>query len=88
MKSGTLIDLPQGIPSRLQEEIHKKFPNKDLNELTIRYYESVEDVGYEYFTEKVLATSNDESAVRYLGVAEKIPQKFMRPKTDNSSPNS
>jgi hypothetical protein len=66
MKSGTLLDRTQEIPSRLQEEIHKKFPDQDLNELTIRYYESVEDVGYEYFTEKVLPTSDDEAAVRYL----------------------
>lgn len=66
MKSGTLIDRTQEIPSRLQEEIQKKFPDKDLNELTIRYYQSVEDVGYEYFSEKILSTSNDKAAVRYL----------------------
>jgi hypothetical protein len=62
MKSGTLLNPTQEIPSRLQEEIHKKFPHKNSNELTIRYYESVEDVGYEYFTEKVLQNSNEESS--------------------------
>ncbi|NWF60520.1 MAG: hypothetical protein HXY43_14965 [Fischerella sp.] len=66
MKTGTLLDPTTKIPSYLSEQIKKHFPDKDLNDLTIRYYESVEDVGYEYFQEKVLPTCNYDPAVKYL----------------------
>lgn len=66
MKAGTLLDPTTEIPDRLREQIKNHFPGQGLSELTIRYYESVEDVGYEYFTEKVLPTCNNDPAVRYL----------------------
>ena len=66
MKTGTLLDLTQEIPSRLSEEIKKYFPDKELRDLTIRYYVSVEDVGYEYFTEKVKRACNNDPDVQYL----------------------
>jgi hypothetical protein len=56
----------QEIPRSIQQEIQKYFPDRSLIELTIRYYEKVEDVGYEYFREKVLPTCNDRSVIEYL----------------------
>lgn len=56
----------QEIPRSIQQEIHKYFPGRALSELTIRYYESVEDVGYEYFRQKVLPACEDRSVVAYL----------------------
>jgi hypothetical protein len=66
MKTGTLLDPTKQIPSRLSEQIHKNFPAKELSDLTIRYYESVEDVGYEYFTQTVLPLCGNDAAVRDL----------------------
>lgn len=66
MKTGTLLDSTNKIPGLLSEQIKKHFPDKELNDLTIRYYESVSDVGYEYFQEKVLPTCNDDPVVKYL----------------------
>ena len=55
MKTKTLLTSRQNIPIQLQQEITRHFPGKPLNELTIRYYETVEDVGKEYFTKTVLS---------------------------------
>lgn len=56
----------QKIPRSIQQEIQNYFPDRSLSELTIRYYESVEDVGYEYFRHKVLPACSDRSVVSYL----------------------
>ncbi|OKH26156.1 hypothetical protein NIES593_03535 [Hydrococcus rivularis NIES-593] len=66
MKTGTLLNPTAEVPSRLREEIQKHFPGREISDLSIRYYESVEDVGYEYFTQKVLSACQDLEAVRYL----------------------
>ncbi|BAY12149.1 hypothetical protein [Calothrix sp. NIES-2098] len=66
MRTATLLDPATKIPDRLSEQIKHYFPDKELNDLTIRYYESVEDVGYEYFQDKVLPTSNYDLVVKYL----------------------
>ncbi len=66
MKLGTLLSPAETLPYRLREAIQTHFPGKDVADLDIRYYESVEDVGYEYFTEKVLPTCNHNRSVQYL----------------------
>lgn len=66
MKVGTLLAPHQAIPDRLLEAIQMKFPDKRLSDLTIRYYESVEDVGYEYYMQKVLPTCTPATAAHYL----------------------
>jgi hypothetical protein len=66
MKTGTLLDPTKEIPSRLSEQIKKNFPAQELSDLKIRYYESVEDVGYEYFTQTVLPICGNHAAVRDL----------------------
>lgn len=66
MKTGTLLNPTAEVPSRLREEIQKNFPVRELSDLSIRYYESVEDVGYEYFTQKVLPACHDLATVREL----------------------
>ncbi len=66
MKSGVLLSPTQTFPDRLQEAIQARFPGKDIQDLTIRYYESVEDVGYEFYMETVLPTCTDAQPVHYL----------------------
>jgi hypothetical protein len=66
MKTGMLLSPTQAIPDCLRKAIQKNFPGKEFRDLTIRYYESVEDVGYEYFMETVLPACNNGPAVRYL----------------------
>lgn len=66
MKTGMLLNPNQEVPSRLREQIKKNFPDRELIDLTIRYYENVADVGYEYFTETVLPACNNDPAVQYL----------------------
>lgn len=66
MKPGTLLSPAQAIPQRLQEAIRARFPDQEIRDLTIRYYESVEDLGYEYFTETVLGACHNDPAVQYL----------------------
>lgn len=66
MKSETLLTSPQTIPDRLREAIQNRFPEIAMENLTIHYYESVEDVGYKYFTETVLSACNDNQAVQRL----------------------
>lgn len=66
MKLGTRLDPNQTMPDRLQEEIHKRFPDRQLSDLSIRYYENVADVGYEYFKGSVLPISHNHASVRCL----------------------
>jgi hypothetical protein len=66
MKTGTVVDLSKELPPRLQEQLEVKFPGKPLSDLAIRYYENVEDVGYEYFTEMLLPTCSNIPAICYL----------------------
>lgn len=66
MKLGIQLDPSQTIPDRLQEEIHRRFPDQPLSDLTIRYYENVGDVGYEYFRESVLPISHHHPSVQCL----------------------
>lgn len=66
MKSGTLLSPGQTLPDRLREAIRSRFPDRTPDGLNVRYYESVEDVGYEYFNETVLPACNDDRPVRYL----------------------
>ncbi|HEY9646329.1 MAG TPA: hypothetical protein V6C88_08175 [Chroococcidiopsis sp.] len=66
MKSETLSTSSQTMPDRLQEAIRNRFPGTAMEDLTIRYYDSVEDVGYEYFTETVLSACEDNQALQRL----------------------
>lgn len=66
MKSGTLLSPGQILPDRLRKAIRSRFPDRTLDRLNIRYYDSVEDVGYEYFHETVLPACNDARSVHYL----------------------
>lgn len=66
MKSETLSTSPQAIPDRLQEALQNHFPGTAMENLTIRYYKCVEDVGREYFTETVLPACNNNQAVQRL----------------------
>jgi hypothetical protein len=66
IKTPTRLNLTREIPRSIQQEIQNYFPGRSLSELTIRYYDSVEDVGYEYFRQKVLPACSDRSVVGYL----------------------
>lgn len=66
MKVGTLLTPSQKIPDRLMIGIQKQFPDRHVSELNIRYYESIEDVGYEYYMEKVLPECKNATAAHYL----------------------
>lgn len=66
MKSGVLLSPTQTLPERLQQAIHKRFPGKGIQDLSIRYYESVEDVGYEFYMETVLPPCPDARPAHYL----------------------
>lgn len=66
MKSGTLLDSTQTIPKKLHQEITEHLPEKQLSDLTIRYYNSLEDVGHEFFNEKILPACIDNPLVCYL----------------------
>ena len=66
MKSGTLLSPDRPLPEFLRSAIQDRFPGKAIDDLSIRYYESVEDVGYEYFNDRVLPSCSDEPVVRYL----------------------
>ena len=67
MKSGILLSPDRPLPEFLWSAIRERFPGKAIDDLGIRYYESVEDVGWEYFNERVLPACSDEPVVRYLG---------------------
>ncbi|BCU14446.1 MULTISPECIES: hypothetical protein [Microcystis] len=67
MKSATLLSPDRPLPEFLRSAIQERFPGKAIDDLSIRYYESVEDVGYEYFNDRVLPSCSDEPVVRYLG---------------------
>ncbi len=67
MKSGILLSPDRPLPEFLRSAIQDRFPGKVIDDLSIRYYESVEDVGWEYFNERVLPACSDEPVVRYLG---------------------
>ncbi|AKE62729.1 hypothetical protein MYAER_0367 [Microcystis aeruginosa NIES-2549] len=67
MKSATLLSPDRPLPEFLWSAIRERFPGKAIDDLGIRYYESVEDVGWEYFNERVLPACSDEPVVRYLG---------------------
>jgi len=54
MKAGLLLDPTAELPDRLREQIAKNFLNQPIDQLTIRYYDAVEDVGYEYFVNQIL----------------------------------
>jgi hypothetical protein len=66
MKTGTLHEPTQTLPALLQEQIQKNFPDQALSDLSIKYYESVADVGYEYFTQTVLPKCEQDPDVEYL----------------------
>ncbi|CAO5035983.1 SMI1/KNR4 family protein [Microcystis aeruginosa] len=66
MKSATLLSRDRPLPEFLWSAIRERFPGKAIDDLSIRYYESVEDVGWEYFNERVLPACSDEPVVRYL----------------------
>lgn len=66
MKLGTVIDDTQSIPEELNTQILQKFPNHPLSDLLIRYFDTVEDLGYEYFINIVLPTCANARAVKYL----------------------
>lgn len=66
MKSGVLLSPTQTLPEHLQKAIQNRFPGKDIQDLSIRYYESVEDVGYEFYMETVLPTCTDARPAHYL----------------------
>ncbi|AVQ72236.1 MULTISPECIES: hypothetical protein [Microcystis] len=67
MKSGILLSPDRPLPEFLRSAIQDRFPGKVIDDLSIRYYESVEDVGWEYFNDRVLPACSDEPVVRYLG---------------------
>jgi len=67
MKSATLLSPDRPLPEFLRSAIQDRFPGKAIDDLSIRYYESVEDVGWEYFNDRVLPACSDEPVVRYLG---------------------
>ncbi|MBL1178589.1 hypothetical protein [Pantanalinema sp. GBBB05] len=62
----TANDAAQTIPQSVLEKIHQHFPDRQLKELTIRYYEDVRDVGYEYFMNTVLPVCHHSDLVQYL----------------------
>jgi hypothetical protein len=64
MQTGTILNPTQPLPQPVQEEIQRSFPNTPLSELSIRYYENVGDVGYEYFIQTVLPTCHNQATVR------------------------
>ncbi len=66
MKTGTVVRSTQTLPESIQEKIRQAFPDKDLSDLVIRYYNTIEDVGYEYFVEKVLPNCIHSPTVQYL----------------------
>lgn len=66
MKTGTLISSTQFIPENVQQKLQQTFPNKEFSDLVIRYYDSVEDVGYEYFVNTVLPTCIHSPTVQFL----------------------
>ncbi|MFM6521059.1 MAG: hypothetical protein ACKPIC_32625 [Microcystis panniformis] len=67
MKSATLSSPDRPMPEFLRSAVRERFPGKAIDDLSIRYYESVEDVGWEYFNDRVLPACSDEPVVRYLG---------------------
>jgi hypothetical protein len=66
MKVGTLVAPNQTLPQHVFTAIHRRFPDRTLADLIIRYYACVEDVGYEFYVEKVLPTCCPSAAVHYL----------------------
>lgn len=66
MPLGTQLDPTQIIPDRLQEAIQHHFPDQQVSDLTIRYYETVGDVGFEYFKESILPLCHDHPIVQSL----------------------
>ncbi|MGI0488041.1 hypothetical protein ACN4EK_21590 [Pantanalinema rosaneae CENA516] len=66
MQSETAHDLTQTIPQPVVEKIHQRFPDRPFSELTIRYYDDVRDVGYEYFVNTVLPACRQSDLVQYL----------------------
>jgi hypothetical protein len=66
MKTGTLVRSTQTLPESIQEKIRQAFPDQELSDLVIRYYNTIEDVGYEYFVEKVLPSCTHSPTVQYL----------------------
>lgn len=66
MRVGTQVLPSQTLPDRLVKAIQAKFPKMEIHELRIRHYRSVEDVGYEYYIERILPSCQDCSAVHYL----------------------
>lgn len=66
MKVGTLLTPSDVIPERLREGIQAHYPDCSFNQLTVRYYANVEDVGYEYFMNQVVPNCHNRAAVHYL----------------------
>jgi hypothetical protein len=66
MQTGTVVNPTQPLPQPVQEEIQRRFPNTPPSELSIRYYENVRDVGYEYFIQTVLPACQNEATVRVV----------------------
>ena len=67
MKTGLLLDPTAEMPELLREQITKNFPNQSSDQLTIRYYDSVADVGYEYFVSQSLPACGHNPMIECLG---------------------
>jgi hypothetical protein len=66
MKADTTVRSTEAIPERFRQKIREAFPNANFSDLVIRYYDSVEDVGYEYFSENVVPSCIHARTVQYL----------------------
>lgn len=66
MRAETVHHLTQAIPQSVLEKIRQHFPDRLFSELTIRYYDDVRDVGYEYFMNTVLPACHQSDLVQYL----------------------
>lgn len=66
MKVGTLLTPNDVIPQSLQEGIQAHYPSYSFDQLTVRYYANVEDVGYEYFMNQVVPNCHNRAAIHYL----------------------
>ncbi|WP_416669889.1 hypothetical protein [Egbenema bharatensis] len=66
METGTLVSSTQSLPATIQQRIQEAFPNKAFSDLVIRYYNTIEEVGYQYFVEKVLPSCIYSPTVEYL----------------------
>jgi hypothetical protein len=66
MNSDTLTNLAQSLPEHAKQKINDAFPHQTLSDLDVRYYNSVEEVGYDYFFNTVLSSCVDSSVIQSL----------------------